>query len=153
MAALERRLLATSTADDDTVRKIGLMYGCGIIGIFVLILLGTLAFTQGGPLLGTLNYLVALLLAVLLTLLRLENLLYFCLYTALSAMYGLFVYLMISGGMAGTGFLWSYVFPLFAFFLLGSRKGFLLTLLYFLTCVVIILVDLNTPLINLYDKH
>lgn len=152
MAALERRLLATSTADDDTVRKIGLMYGCGIIGIFVLILLGTLAFTQGGPLLGTLDYLVALLLAVLLTLLRLENLLYFCLYTALSAMYGLFVYLMISGGMAGTGFLWSYVFPLFAFFLLGSRKGFLLTLLYFLTCVVIILVDLNTPLINLYDK-
>ncbi len=151
MAALDRRLLATSTADDDTVRKIGLMYGSGFIGIFVLILLGTLAFSQGGTLLGSLDYLVAGLLSVLLALLRIEKLLYFCLYTALVAMYFLFVYLMVSGGMAGTGFLWSYVFPLFSFFLLGTKKGLLLNLLYFLTCIGIFLVDLTTPLINLYD--
>jgi len=151
MAAFDRRLLATSTADDDTVRKIGLMYGSGFIGVFVLTLLGTLAFSQGGTLLGSVDYVVASLLSVLLALLRIEKLLYFCLYTALVAMYFLFVYLMVSGGMAGTGFLWSYVFPLFSFFLLGTKKGLLLNLLYFLTCIVIFLVDLTTPLINLYD--
>ncbi len=151
MAALDRRLLATSTADDDTVRKIGLMYGSGFIGIFALTLLGTLAFSQGGILLGSLDYLVAILLGVLLALLRIEQLLYFCLYTALVAMYFMFVYLMVSGGMAGTGFLWSYVFPLFSFFLLGTKKGLRLNFLYFLTCIVIFLIDLNTPLINLYE--
>ena len=151
MAALDRRLLATSTAEDDTVRKIGLMYGSGVIGVFALILLGTLAFTQGVTLLGSLDYLVAFLLVILLLLLRIEKLLYFCLYTALGAMYCLFVYLMVSGGMAGTGFIWSYVFPLFSFFLLGTKKGFLLNLLYFTTCIVIFLIDFTTPLINLYD--
>ena len=51
----------------------------------------------------------------------------------------LFVYLFMSKGVNDTGHLWSYTFPLFAFFVLGSKKGlwanivFLGTILFYLS--------------------
>ena len=68
-------------------------------------------------------------------------------------MYWQFLYLFISGGIAGTAFLWSYTYPLFAFFLLGSKKGFWVSSIYFLSCIAVLVVDLNSSLINLYDLN
>jgi signal transduction histidine kinase/DNA-binding response OmpR family regulator len=152
IAAIEQRLLSASTADEDTVRKTSLMYGSSLIGIFFLSLLGTINLMQGELLLGTLDLLTALILVIILFFLHIQKYLSFCLYTGITITFFLFLYLFISGGMAGTGFLWSYIFPLFTFFLLGTKKGLWISLVYFLSCLAVITIDLNTSMINHYDK-
>jgi len=147
-----QRLLATSTVDDDLVRKSGLMYTISLIGIFFLTLLGSIAFRQGGFMLGTLDFTVALILAVILYFLRIKEYFNYCIYTGIAVLYLLYLYLFISGGIAGNAFLWSYTFPLFTFFLLGTRKGFLISSLFFLSCLAVIIVDLTSSMINLYSK-
>lgn len=151
-ANTEKRLLATSTADEDTVRKVGLMNIIAVIGVFFLILLGVLAYAQGNILLSCVDLLSALCLIILLFLLRIKKYLYFCLYTGVGIMCCLFLFLFITGGMIGTGFLWSYILPLFTFFLLGTSKGFWVTFSYFLVCLTSMIVDINSSMINLYSK-
>lgn len=152
IAAIRQHLFVTSAVDEDAVRKTGLMYGIVSIGIFFLSLLGVVAFVQGGVLLAALDFLVALILVGIIFFLRIRGYLIFCIYTGLAVMYCLYLYLIIDGGIAGTAFLWSYTFPLFAFFLLGSRKGLLVSLIFFLSCLAVMLVDLNSSMINLYSQ-
>jgi len=152
IAKTENRLLATSTADEDAVRKIGLMKIIAVIGISFLILLGVFAFLQGEIVLSCVDLLSALFLIVLLFLLRNKKYLYFCLYTGVGIMCCLFLFLFFTGGMTETGFLWSYILPLFTFFLLGTSKGFWVTLSYFLACLTVMIVDINSSMINLYSK-
>ncbi|MBU0943522.1 MAG: response regulator [Proteobacteria bacterium] len=152
IAAIRKHLFITSTFDEDAVRKTGLMYGIVSIGIFFLSLLGAIAFMQGGLVLATLDFLVALILFGILFFLRLKGYLIFCIYTGIAVMYCLYLYLFIDGGISGTAFLWSYTFPLFAFFLLGSKKGLLVSVLFFISCLVVMIVDLNSSMINLYSK-
>ena len=152
IAAIRQHLFISSTVDEDAVRKTGLMYGIVSIGIFFLSLLGVVAFIQGGLVLAILDFLVALILFGILFFLRLKGYLNFCIYAGIAVMYCLYLYLVINGGIAGTAFLWSYTFPLFAFFLLGSRKGLLVSLVFFLSCLTVMMIDLNSSMINLYSK-
>lgn len=153
ITAGQQYLRATCTADENSARKTGLMSGISLVGIIFLCLLGVLALIQNNLTLATLDFLAASLLFVILFLLRTRGHLYFCIYTGIALMYCLYLYLFISGGVAGTAYLWSYTFPLFTLFLLGSRKGLFISLLYFLSCLAVLVVDLSTPLINLYDKN
>ncbi|MEN8190728.1 MAG: response regulator [Thermodesulfobacteriota bacterium] len=146
------RLIPANIKNDDQVRKAGLMFGSGIIGIICLTLLGVIAFIQGGMLLGTLDLAAAVVLTVLLLVLHLRGNLSFCIHWSITLMYFLYTYLLVSGGITGTAFLWSYTFPLIAMFLLGSKRGFQVTSVYFLTCLGVMLIDINTVLINLYTK-
>jgi len=123
IAAIRQHLLTINTTDDDVVRKTSLMFGSVLIGIFFLSLLGTINLIQGERLLGTLDLLTALILFIILFFLRIPKYLSCCLYTGITITFFLFIYLFISGGIAGTGFLWSYIFPLYTFFLLGTKKG------------------------------
>jgi PAS domain S-box-containing protein len=50
-----------------------------------------------------------------------------------------FIFLVFIGGANGTGILWAFIFPLFAFFLLGSREGLLLSLLHVVLLALIII--------------
>jgi hypothetical protein len=86
LAMTDNRLLATSTAEEDTVRKVGLMKIIAVIGIVFLITLGGFAFLQGDTVLSSVDFLCALLLVILLFLLRNKNYLYFCLYTGVGIM-------------------------------------------------------------------
>lgn len=149
--AIWRYLLINYSEDQDELRKIRLMYGISLIGIFFLLLLGTIAFAQGGMLLGMLDYLTALILVVLLVFLWKKICQYRCIFIGIAVMFFLYLYLFISGGIAGNAFLWSYTFPLFSFFLLGPKKGFLASLLYFFSCSAILLTDIFTSFVNLYD--
>ncbi|MBU1455505.1 MAG: PAS domain S-box protein, partial [Proteobacteria bacterium] len=151
-AAIRQHLFVTSAIDEDAVRKTGLMYGIVSIGIFFLSLLGVVAVMQGGLVLAVLDFLVALILIGIIFFLRIKGYLIFCIYTGLAVMYCLYLYLFIDGGISGTAFLWSYTFPLFAFFLLGSRKGLLVSLVFFLSCLAVMVVDLNSSMINLYGE-
>ena len=49
----------------------------------------------------------------------------------------------ITGGQTGTGYLWSYVFPVGVILLFGNRKGGMFSLGYFLVLVVLILLQNN----------
>ncbi len=153
ISAIRQRLETAGSKDEDEARKISLMFGLTGIGIFFLSLLGSLSIIQGGLLVATLDFLSALILLFLLVLLRRKGYLPFCIYGGISLMYGLFLYLFISGGVAGYGFLWSYTFPLFTFFLLGSKKGFRFTLFFFLSCIVVIIVHINSTVFSLYDTY
>lgn len=63
----------------------------------------------------------------------------------------LFLVLFACGGSDKQGFIWSYTFPLFTFFLLGCRKGIIINTLFFLCCLLIIFADITTNYLNLYD--
>lgn len=151
-AAILQRLLDTSTVDDDEVRKTGFMYAISLIGIFFLTLLGSIAFIQGGLLLGALDFTVALILTGVLFFLRIREYFHACICTSVTVLFFLYLYLFISGGIAGNAFLWSYTLPIFAFFLLGTKKGFIISSLFFLSCLAVIIVDLSSSLINLYSR-
>lgn len=152
IAVLQKQPLSASTINDNVIRKVGLMYGITLVGIVFLILLGTLAFIQGNFLLATFDFLTASVLFVILFFLSSKGYLNACIRTGITTMFCLYLYLFISGGVAGTAFLWSYTFPLFVFFLLGSRKGLLVSSLYFLSCLAVLITDLNSSMLNLYDK-
>ncbi len=152
IAEIRQHLFVARTFDEDAARKTGLMYGIVSIGIFFLSLLGSIAFMQGGLVLAVLDFLVALILFGILFFLRIKGYLVLCIYTGIAVMYCLYLYIFINGGISGTAFLWSYTFPLFAFFLLGSKKGLWVSLIFFLSCIAVMIVDLNSSMINLYGK-
>ena len=150
--AVCKRLFDNKNIDDNSIRE-SLMYGISSIGIIFLIILGSIAVIQGGLLLATLDFSAALVLLSILFLLRLKGYLDFCIKTGVSMMFILYLYLFISGGISGTAFLWSYTYPLFAFFLLGSRKGFWYSSAYFMSCITVMIIDLNSTMIELYDMN
>lgn len=65
--------------------------------------------------------------------------------------FALFVLLFAYGGLDRQGFIWSYTFPLFTFFLLGCRNGTIVNILFFLCCSAIIQFDLLTNYLGMYD--
>ena len=138
---------------DDKTRKRGLLNGLFLVGIVFLVLLGSLAYVQGVVLLATIDFSVAGLLICLFCILWYRNCLNFCINSSIGLIFLLFIYLFIDGGVAGNAFLWSFTFPLLAFFLLGTKKGSLVSIIYYVSCLIILLLDLNTPFINdLYSK-
>ncbi len=151
--ALEEDSLPLGLSVDDSSRKRSLLNGLSLVGIVFLVLLGSLAYYQGGVILATVDFFVAVFLLGLLHLLRVKGCLNLCIYSSISIIFILFMYLFINGGMAGNAFLWSFTFPLITFFLLGTRKGFFVSIIYYVFCLVVLLLDLNTPIaINLYNK-
>ena len=150
---IDQLLLSSSIETEDEIRKIRLMYICALVGIFFLCLLGTISLLQGNLVIATLDFLVALFLGILFVLLRIKKYVSFCLYTGIAVTYILFLFFFVSGGVAGNAFLWSYLLPLFTFFLLGARKGFLVSGSYFMLCLSFMVFDLSSPLINIYTKE
>ena len=149
---LEDLLKPGNHTNDELTRKLSMMSGSAILGIFFLCLLGSVSIIQEGYSTAILDFSAAALLTGLLVLLRASKQVIFCLYTGFAIIYILFLLLFISGGVAGNGYLWSYLLPLFTFFLLGTRKGSFVSFSYFLLSMSIILIDLTTPYINLYNK-
>lgn len=144
---------AKDIADKEKIRKIALLYGICTIGIIFLGLLGILAQIQGNQLLGIFDFLAAFVLFLVLIFLKRKGALDLCIYTGLATMYCLYLYLFISGGVAGTAFVWSYTFPLFTFFLLGTQKGLLVSIFYLLSCLAVLLIDLIAPVGHVYSAN
>ncbi|MCP3888301.1 MAG: response regulator [Desulfobulbaceae bacterium] len=153
IASLQQNFCARFIDDEHQLRKASLLCGIILIGILFLLLLGILAFIQGGLLLGTLDFSAACLLIALFVFLQRKGDIEFCTKAGIFIMFCLYLYLFISGGIDGNAFLWSYTFPLFTFFLLGSRDGILISLTYLSFCFAVLLLDLNSVFINLYDKN
>lgn len=59
----------------------------------------------------------------------------------------------ITGGQTGTGYLWSYLFPVGVILLYGNRKGGILSIIYFLILVVLLLFQSNLNIDITYGLH
>lgn len=115
--------------DTEQGRKIVLLNSISIVGIIMLISLGTIALFQGHFLISTLDYTVGgSLIAIMLNFRKTGNykLTASC---GLSIVGILFFYLFITGGADNTGHLWYYTYPLITAFLLGARRGAAATLI------------------------
>ncbi len=128
-------------ADIETRRKAILLNVISITGILNLVPLGISAVFRDKIALGIFDLAVASVLIFLLLLLRKIG------YHLLMGFFGvalagaLFVYLFATGGIDNTGHLWSYTFPLFASFLLGSKKGGIATSILLVFAIIIFSIE------------
>ena len=128
-------------ADIEIKRKAILLNVISIIGIFNLVPLGISAVLRDKITLGIFDLIVAGLLIVLLLLLRKTGYLLLISFFGVTLAGTLFIYLFATGGIDNTGHLWSYTFPLFASFLLGSKKGTIATSILLAFSIIIFLVE------------
>ena len=127
--------------DIEVKRKVILINVICVIGILNLVPLGISVLFNDNITLGLFDLVVAGALIILLLLLRKIG------YNLLMSIFGialagsLFVYLFATGGISNTGHLWYYTFPLFASFLLGSKKGTIATLILLMLAILIFLIE------------
>ncbi len=115
--------------DQAVVNKVVVLNTVSIIGISMITIFGTFAFYQSNYWLATADYTAAFGLILNMVYLRKSGR-YDIASMVGTAFAGLFfLYLFVTGGAFNTGPLWFYTFPLFAAFLLGSKRGAVLTLL------------------------
>lgn len=109
--------------DVETSRKIIMINIISLIGIMSLFPLGFIAFSGNNPMWAVFYLSVAVVLILFQIILRKTGNHTFYNYFGIAFAGGLFFYLYISGGVAGTGHLWLFAFPFLASFHLGARKG------------------------------
>ena len=114
--------------DVEVMRKVVMFNAVSAIGIANLIPFGILSFVQENPTLAFFDLATAAALIINLVYLRKSGRYDFAGYFGVYCAGALFVYLFATGGQRHTGHLWYYTFPLFASFLLGSKRGALASL-------------------------
>ena len=134
-------------------RKTILIYIICIIGIMALVPLGTLAFIEDNLTLGAFDLFVAVVLITICICLKKTGYRSFYSYFGLFVVGGLFVYLFTTGGAHNTGHLWFYTFPLVTSFLLGSKRGAILTSVLFAIALFVFVLQDYSPAITTYSKY
>jgi PAS domain S-box-containing protein len=132
--------------DIEEQRKIIMINIISYVGLINLLLLGYSAYRNNNMVLGIFDHSVALVLLFLIIYLRKSGNYLVVSSVGASVVGMLFFYLFTSHGVDNTGHLWYYTFPLITFFLLGLRKGFLLTAILFIAALAyMISTDLASP--------
>jgi|GEM_PF-6557766 len=139
--------------DIEIRRKILLLYIICSIGTMALVPLGILSLVEDYPTLGYFDLLVAVVLVVICICLRKTGYHILYSYLGLSIVGALFVYLFATGGANNTGHLWYYIFPLVTSFLLGSKRGAILTSTIFALAILVFLLQDYSPIIIKYSKN
>jgi signal transduction histidine kinase len=121
------------------------------VGIIFLLLLGTTAFIQKNILVGTADSAVALILLFNLIHLRKKHNYTMASIFGITVVALLFIYLFAKGENNNTAHLWYYTFPLFSFFLLGSKRGAIATLMILTMPVALFLFDKRLPFLAQYS--
>jgi hypothetical protein len=135
---LMKDLVSSGMSDDhdaEAARKIVMINVVSVIGIINLLPLGILAFAEGNAPLGFLDFVLASVLVVNLLYLRTSKHYIVSNYLGISFTGILFVYLFVTGDQNNTGHLWYFTFPLFASFLLGSKRGAVASLMLLLPVI------------------
>jgi signal transduction histidine kinase len=140
-----------SNQEIDVVRKVILINFISIVGVLNLIPLGIAALFEGNFALGIFDLVIAIILIVLQIHLRRTGNYTFSSHFGVSAAGTLFFFLFVTGGIDHTGHLWFYTFPLFASFLLGSRKGAIATLLLLAAAMLCLTVSDFVPFLTTYS--
>ncbi len=117
------------SGDIDELRKVLILNSLMVPGIFFTGILGTVAFIQGNTFLGTIDFLLFAIQAVLFIYTRRAADLGKPVRFAVFILCLFFLLLTAQGGIQNTGILWILIFPGVAVFLMGTWKGFLSSLL------------------------
>ena len=125
-------------------RKIIMINVIIAVGVLTLIPLGIFAYFEHNTTLTTLDLAVAVVLIACLTYSRKTGHYSVSIYFGISAAGILFYWLLITGGVNHTGHLWYCTFPLFALFLLGSKKGAFATFILFLPSLIFLTADFKS---------
>ena len=136
--------------DLEILRKICLINVIIIFGLFFLSALGTLAFVQKNPQLGTVDLTMLLFLLVLFIHLRKTK--HIVLVARIGTIsIGLFyLFLIAQGGVHNTAYVWSFTYSLIALFLLGIKLGTLLSFTLLGLSILIFLSGGKIPFIASY---
>jgi len=137
-------------ADIEIMRKTIMINIMCITGIVTLIPLGTIVFMEGNLVIGFCNFTLALVLTVLIVYLRRGGSLLTASYIGTCFCASLYVYLFLTGGISNAGFVWYYTFPLFASFMLGSKRGAIATMLMLLIVVLVFITDYDSSYLATY---
>jgi PAS domain S-box-containing protein len=132
-------LISGGLGDDmgrELSRKIVVFNAFSLIGIFNLLLLGTLAYFQKTYWLAALDYCAGFALGFMIIYLRRTNDYKSAFYGGVGVVGALYYYLLFTGGVNNTAHVWCFTFPLIASFVLGSRPGLVATFLLLLPAVV-----------------
>jgi signal transduction histidine kinase len=125
----------------EALRKIILMNFVCLTGIMVLIPMGSLAIYQENVFLGLFDFIMASILIFNSGYLRCTGNYVFVSYFGIVTVMGLFLYLLVTGGVNNSAFVWYYTFPLFALFLLGTSKGTIASLTLFIPALVFFVIE------------
>ncbi len=134
-------------------RKIILLNVMCIIALMNLIPFGIVAFIQNQPILGFFDLTVAFVLIIILIYLRKSGYNDFISYFGVFVAGVLFLYLFVTGGVNNTGHLWSYSFPIFSLFLLGSKRGAIATLMLFVPSLLFLIVGSHPSITDIYATN
>jgi PAS domain-containing protein len=138
-------------ADDNVYRRVIFLYTVSLIGIVTLTILGVVALFEGNFLLSLFDAVVAVILSLNLYIFHQTGDYLLACQFGISLVGLFFIWLLFTGGIKNTAFVWYYTFPLFACFLLGSRKGAIATFLIMLPALVFFLIDSQSPLLAAYQ--
>lgn len=138
--------------DVEIKRKTILVYVISLIGIMALIPLGILSFVEDNRTLGYFDVSVAVILIVNCLCLKKTGYHIYYSYFGLAFVGVLFIYLFVTGGANNTGHLWYYTFPLMTSFLLGSKRGAILTSMLFTIAIFLFFLEDYSSIITTYSK-
>ena len=141
-----------NSADFEINRKATLLNILCLIGIINLLPLSIIAFVRGNSTLGYFEQFAAYVLMIILILLRKIGYNKIFSYFGVSFVGSLFIYLFATGGFNNTGHLWCYTFPLFTLFLLGSKKGLIVTLVLLASLIIILFIEDHSLIPATYSK-
>ena len=121
----------------EVLRKIFMLNLIITFGIIFLILLGILAFVQHSYILGSVDFIFASLLVGSLLFLRIKKKqdAVSAITTVISGLF--FLFLIASGGVDNTAYVWLFTYPLVSLFLLGARVGTLTSMTFLAMAVVV----------------
>ncbi len=136
----------------ETLRKVIMLNIFLALGFIILLLMGVIALVQQALLLALADFILALFFFLLLFYLHKTGDEPTTSHVGVGMSFLFFCYLFILAGVHATAFMWLYTFPLFALYLLGLRKGILITCCLFCFCAGFLIVDLLTDSINVYTK-
>ena len=134
-------------------RRMRLLNFISVIGILNLIPFGISALLLGNSTLGLLDLAVAFVLIINQLHLRTTGNHNFSAYCGIGCAGILFFYLFVSGGIEKSGPLWFYTFPLFASFLLGSKKGAIATFILLCSAILFLSIDPGSQALPTYSLH
>ena len=112
----------------DQIRKTIMLYSLMILGIILLVVMGIILHREGNFFYSSLNFLISLVIVGLILLLHSGIGLRFCSILSVLIIQIFFMFLFHSGVSNQMAFVWYYLFPLIALFLLGTKLGTLFSL-------------------------
>ena len=136
--------------DQNIINKVIVLNAVSIIGISMITMFGSIAFYEKIYMLAIADFSTAAILVLNMVYLRRSGRYDIASLVGTSFAGLFFLYLFITGGAFNTGPLWFYTFPLFAAFLLGSKRGAVLTILLIMASITSLLFKDFSPLLTTY---